>query len=488
MNKIITPDLQKRINLLTKPPPIDQAIQPARWLRGYYDEDHVPRGFFMPKEGTVGYDFMIDASEESFVEGPFAVGKSQILAFKVHNYCLKNPGSRCGFLRKTKESVKGSIAPTYYRILGYDPTQSSLGYVKGYGGANPQRYIYRNGSVIHILGLNRLDDFLSTEFHCMGIPQAEELTQDEWELVSRRTRLGGRSLVFGDVNPSFEQHFLNNSPHIKRYKMRHEENPEYYDYYTGDLTAKGESEIAKLQRMTGVRYKRGYLGIWCAQEGVVYSMYEPELHAIEVTRDDFGVDTKWNMSVDYGFQNAWAANFWAFTPQGVHIHFKEIYRSLINLDEFIARIRKVRDDYRIDTVGSVFADHNAEHNDRMEIEGFPIVKAEKEILPGIELVKEHLENGTLKFNRHSLVYFKDEHGNREGEDENLFGHPKCMQDELGVYAYRPLDKRTFTEKDEYPVDYGNHAMDSMRYYIKGMDQSDVYFPISESFDPVAMGV
>ena len=467
--------------MLANPPPIDEAIMPSRWLKGKYMEDGSPSGFFFPHEGTPGYEFITDASDESFVEGPFAVGKSQILAFKTHYYCLKNPGSRCGFLRKTKESVKGSIVPTYYRVLGYDPTKSASGYVVGYGGANPQRFIYRNGSVIHILGLNKPDDFLSTEFHCMGIPQAEELTPDEWDLVSRRTRLGGRSMVFGDVNPTFEQHFLNNSDHIKRYKMTHRENPEYYNYYTGEITPKGILEIEKLQRMVGVRYKRGYLGIWCAQEGVVYNMYDTNIHDVQtMDRDDFGSDNVWNMSIDYGFKNAWSCNFWAMTSDGIHHHFKEIYRTGITLDDLIERIHKIRNDYRLDQINNVFTDHNAEHNERMRLEGFPIVEAHKSILPGLELCKKQFEENTIKLNKASLVRFKDNHGRREPEDENLFGHPKCLRDELGVYAYRSEEKRTFTEKDEYPIEYGDHGMDSMRYYLSSMHNKSVYFPINRT--------
>ena len=475
--------MKGRVQLLTSPPPIEEAIQPTRWLKGSYMDDGSPAGFFFPKEGTVGYDFAVDASEESFVEGPFAVGKSQILAFKVHHYALTHPGSRCGFLRKTKESVKGSIVPTYYRVLGYDPTLTTRGYVSGYGGANPQRFYYKNGSVIFILGFNRPDDFLSTEFHCMGIPQAEELTLDEWTLVARRTRLGGKSMVFGDVNPSFPQHFLNQSDHIKRYKMKHIENPEYYNYYTGEITPKGIEEIAKLERMTGVRYLRGYLGEWVAHEGAVYNMYQEKLHDEEMRRSDFGVDTQWNLSIDYGFKNPWACGFWALTPDGIHRHYKEIYRSHINLDEFIARIKKVREDEKILKINNAFVDHDAEHNDRMAIEGFPVNLADKEILPGIELVKEHLEAGTIRFNKFSMTYYKDERGEQEGPDQSLFGHPKCLRDELVAYAYRKEEERSFTEKDEYPIDKHGHACDDMRYYIKGMTNANTYFPISAAITP-----
>ena len=198
-------------------------------------------------------------------------------------------------------------------------------------------------------------------------------------------------------------------------------------------------------------------------------------------RDDYGSDTTWNMSIDYGSRNAWSANFWALTPNGEHHHFKEIYRTRLILDELIARIRKVREDFKITQISNVFSDHDAEHNDRMMLEGFPISLADKDVLPGIELVKEQLENGNIKFNTLSMTYHRDNNNRPEGPDEHLFGHPKCLRDELGVYAYRTEGKRTFTEKDEYPIDYGNHSMDSMRYYIKGMDNINTYFPISASY-------
>ena len=465
--------MQQQIAGLTSPDPIEDRVYPARWLKGHFNDAGDIRGFFFPAEGTPGWDFIRDASDESFVEGPFAVGKSQILAFKIHWKCLSEPGSRCGFLRLTKESVKGSIIPTYYKILGYNPTLSKTNYVIGYGGENPQRFLYRNGSRVDVLGMNHPDDFLSTEFHAMGIPQAEEFTESHWELVSRRTRSGQRTQVFGDVNPSFEQHFLNNSPHIFRYKMTHQENPEYWDRVNECWTEKGELEISKLQRMKGTRYKRGYLGLWCAQEGVVYDMYLSELHDVEIPNtDQFSSDTRWNVSVDYGHSRPYSCNFWALDPNGVHYHFKEIYRSKIRLQEFIERIHAVREQWNIPEVENMFCDHNAEHNDEMMRQGFPVNLAEKDVLPGIDAVKNHLESGTLKFNKFALTRFE-----KEGEDQNLFGHPKCLRDELGVYAYRREDQRTFTQKDEYPIEYGDHAMDSMRYYIMGTEHENDYYPI-----------
>ena len=52
-----------------------------------------------------------------------------------------------------------------------------------------------------------------------------------------------------------------------------------------------------------MRYKRGYLSEWCSAEGVVYEMYDPRRHDVDVQRGDFGADTQWYLSVDYGFKH-----------------------------------------------------------------------------------------------------------------------------------------------------------------------------------------
>ena len=67
---------------------------------------------------------------------------------------------------------------------------------------------------------------------------------------------------------------------------------------------------------------------------------------------------------------------------------------------------------------------------------------------------------------------------------NLFSETlKCLRDELVAYAYRKEEERSFTEKDEYPIDKHGHACDDMRYYIKGMTNANTYFPISAAITP-----
>ena len=78
--------------------------------------------------------------------------------------------------------------------------------------------------------------------------------------------------------------------------------------------------------------------------------------------------------------------------------------------------------------------------------------------------KSIFENGTIRFNKNSLIE----------PDLELVGKPQRLADELAVYAYPPPDKQKGTERDEYPVDKDNHAMDMMRYLAMGVEDADTY--------------
>ena len=438
-----------------------QGKRPAR-----YSSD-----FVFPLHGSDPRSFLFDDdSEEMIADGPFACSKTFISVMKLHRRALLQPGEY-GIARKTKESIKKSVVKTFAKVLGYDPMLVKKGYVKGFGGMNPQLYQYPNGSIIHILGLNHLDGLLSTEFDGMYVNQAEELTYDDWQLLGRRTRNGDNPQIWGDCNPSFPQHFLapDNSAEITYYNFKHKDNPEYWDREKKEWTEKGKREIAKLKRMTGMRYRRGYLGEWCSAEGVVYEMYAPLRHDVDVQRGDFGADTRWYLSIDYGFTNPISVGLWG-SENGTHTLFKEIYQTRLTIDDLLAKMDRMLSENRVSVLSNVFTDHDAEHNEQLERAGYNVTLAIKEILPGIDVVKNHFENGTIRFNKNSLVE----------ADLELVGKPQRLTDELAVYAYPPPDKQKGTERDEYPVDKDNHGCDMTRYFAMGVEDADTYYDIGET--------
>lgn len=424
--------------------------------------------FVFPLEGSEPYGILFDdESEEMIADGPFACGKTFYSTMKLHRWALYVPGEYA-IVRKVKETIKRSVCKTFAEILGYDPMVTKKGYVKGNGGHNPQSYHYPNGSVIHILGMNHPDGFLSAQFHGVYVNQAEELIYDDWQLLGRRSRKGRIPQIWGDCNPSHPKHFLapDVSQHITRYDLRHKDNPEYWDRDKKAWTEKGEREIAKLKRMTGMRYKRGYLGEWCSAEGAVYEMYDPLRHDVDVHRGDFGADTSWYLSIDYGFTHPTSVGLWAI-ENGTLTLFKEIYQTGLTIDDLLEKMDRMLSENRVSGLNDIFTDHDAEHNERLKRAGYGVTLAIKDILPGIDVAKKHLENGTIRFNKNSLIE----------ADPELVGKPQRVTDELAVYAYPPTDKQKGTDKDEYPIDKDNHGCDMMRYFAMGVEESDTYYPI-----------
>ena len=174
----------------------------------------------------------------------------------------------------------------------------------------------------------------------------------------------------------------------------------------------------------------------------------------------------WYLSVDYGFTHPTSVGLWAL-ENGTHTLFKEIYHTGLTIDDVLAKMDRMLSENRISGLNNIFTDHDAEHNERLERAGYGVTLAIKDILPGIDVVKKHLENGTIRFNKNSLIE----------ADPELVGKPQRVTDEFAVYAHLPPDQRKGTDKDEYPIDKDNHGCDMTRYYAMGVEESDTYYPI-----------
>ena len=75
----------------------------------------------------------------------------------------------------------------------------------------------------------------------------------------------------------------------------------------------------------------------------------------------------------------------------------------LTIDDLLLKMDRMLSENRVSVLDNVFTDHDAEHNERLERAGYGVTLAIKEILPGIDVVKKHLENGTIRFNKNSLI-------------------------------------------------------------------------------------
>ena len=236
---------------------------------------------------------------EVMLSGPADTGKTVASILKVHAICALCPGAQGAIVRKTQTSLAGSVVRTFQRIT------KNCG-IESYGGENPTRFIYPNGSVIWLGGMDNSDKVLSSERDFIYCNQSEELTLHDWETLA--TRCSGRAAIiqhpqlFGDCNPGGSKHWLRQRAASGRLRMLnacHKDNPTIYDK-DGKLTESGKQRLAVLENLTGVRRKRLLEGIWATSEGAVYDNFDSAIHVKTRSAQEM---RRFFLAIDEGYTN-----------------------------------------------------------------------------------------------------------------------------------------------------------------------------------------
>jgi phage terminase large subunit len=395
-------------------------------------------------------------THEAIISGPYETGKTFAALYKLHALLCLFPNSRALMVRKTYKSVVGSAVVTYEKkVLPISPDDPKSPISK-YGGEKPDFYQYPNGSRLYIGGMDNASKFLSAEYDFIYVNQAEELRLDDWEkLVGRATGRAGNApytQVFGDCNPDAPTHWIKQRATLQIVESRHEDNPRLYR--DGAWTEDGKRTIAILDGLTGLRYKRGRLGLWVAAEGQVYE-YDPALHLIS----RFDIPPAWRRirAIDFGYTNPFVCQWWAFDGDGRMYMYREMYMSKRTVKVHSAQINTLSlGEHNEATV----ADHDAEDRATLRENGISTIAADKRISIGIERVEERLK--IAGDGKPRLFVLEDSLVERDAELEAAF-KPINIEQEFPVYTY-PLAASGKPVK-EVPIDLDNHSMDAMRYAV-----------------------
>lgn len=421
-------------------------------------------------DSAVGYQAFGAAREfwrykgpEVILAGPYETGKTMAALHKLNALCVKYPGSRGLMVRKTYKSLVASAVLSFeYKVLAYPPSDPRCPITK-FGGEKPEFYDYPNGSRIYLGGMDNPDKFLSAEYDWIYINQAEELSLDDYEkLTGRATGRAGNApyaQVFGDCNPGSNQHWLLRRDRIRIFESRHEDNPSLYDPVTGEITEQGIKSMEALDALTGVRYKRGRLGLWVAAEGQVYE-YDPAIHLL----DRFDIPSDWRRfrSIDFGFRNPFVCQWWAVDRDDRIYLYREIYMTERTVKVHAKQINEIAGRFEV-----TIADHDASDRATLSENGIGSVPANKDVDRGIEKVQERLKlraDGTpgLYILRDSLVEI-----DRTRREKYK---PICTEEEFPGYIY-PQVKEGKSE-DENPVKVDDHGMDALRYAVMYLDGNE----------------
>ena len=278
--------------------------------------------------------------------------------------------------------------------------------------------------------------------------------------------------LIADANPSTPHHFLYKRKEGNLYWLdfTHKENPIFYNYETDTWTSLGLKTIEDLKRSyTGFDYARMVEGKWVASEGMVYPQFCKQ-HVKPLTRSDFGTDTEWYASIDWGGKSLTSVGIYAVVGDQYYL-FKEICKSQAMVSEVLDMLDKMMEDYDIPPLTTVYVDHNAEHVLQCEERGLPVQNANKSVLEGIETVRKIIKDNRLTVNESAL----------DERDANAVDKPQGFLEEVMSYAYPAESNRAHSIKDEYPVKQNDHSCDHLRYALHSLESEGSYQSLGDSY-------
>ena len=403
--------------------------------------------------------------EETLIVGPKGTGKSLAVLQKQHLVLSKYPSARGFMARKTRASMTNSCLEMFQNKVLKPPDRVHFH-------KQDQQFLYPNGSVYAVIGLDNVDRLNSSEWDFGFIQEATEATENDWEVSTACIRNGvvPYQQLVGDCNPDKPTHWLKvrcDKGLTKMLKSRHEDNPKFFSHTSQEWTPEGQRYIDKLKRLSGVRYKRLYLGDWAAAEGAVYETWDPHIHLI--SRNSLPLDwTEWPhyWSIDFGYTHPFVWADWMEGPDGRLYMNREIYRTRTLVEDFAREIMELNDGLPVPR--AIICDHDAEGRATFERHtGLLTLPAYKGIQAGIQAVQKRLlqdwgGNPGLVLLRDALV----------DVDEALkdAGKPYSTEGEFDGYVWdEKVNRLVNSKRDEIPVDLDNHGMDQTRYLCAFVD-------------------
>lgn len=209
--------------------------------------------------------------------------------------------------------------------------------------------------------------------------------------------------------------------------------------------------------LSGVFYKRNYLGLWCLAEGAIFDFFDRKIH---VLRKPPAAAEYYIASIDYGASNPFCClligvSTGKYTQEGKKLWVEREYY----WDPSITQRGKTNSEFAADLV-AFLEDYNVRHlyidpsaaafKREMQRAGYATIDANNEVLDGIQMTISEMQKG------------------------NLFVIEGCKNliREIESYVW---DKRSSERGDDEPVKRNDHAIDALRYAI-ATHKINVYNP------------
>jgi len=310
------------------------------------------------------------------------------------------------------------------------------------------------GRVVHLIGASDSRAEARIRGSTIVLAYLDEVTimpESFWIMMLSRLRTAGSRLL-ATTNPANPRHWLKE----KFIDRAAEVGMRTWHFTLDDNPYLSPEFVARLKRQyTGLWYKRYILGLWIAADGVVYDMFDPERHVVDV----LPVVKRWiGTGVDVGTVNPFAAEVlglgidrrlyivaeWYWDSAKRMRQLTDVQYSA-KLREFFASVRHPGSQLYGISPERLVVDPSAAsfirqvHNDRHLFDGgVNVMGADNAVLDGIRLVSSLLSTDRLRV------------------------HSSCTNliDQKQSYSWDPAAAQRGEDK---PKKENDHAVDAERY-------------------------
>jgi phage terminase large subunit len=404
---------------------------------------------------------------EFVLSGPYETGKTLVSLTKLDALLWKYPRTRAFVTRNTYQSLLSTAIVTFENKVCHIHPDDPASPIRKFGKSRPEFYQYPNGSHLLVVGLDNPTKLLSGEFDYGYFNQLEEVSLNAYELaLGRVTGRAGNApypQVMSDCNPGDPQHWILKRPSLKIFEQLHTHNPTLFDQEKQAWTVQGLRTRQILGGLTGLRYKRGFLGQWAGAEGAVYEDFRPAVHIIPA----FEIPSDWRRfrAIDLGYTNPFVCQWWAMDHDGRLYMYREIYMSRRTVADHAQQINELTGNERIEF--TIADSAGAEERATLRQHGIatrPTKKGKGSVVNGINYVQMRLRDAGDGKPR--LFLF-------EGATVEIDPYmveakrPISTQQEFPSYSYpEGVDGKP---NKEAPIDVDNHGLDATRYLVEVLD-------------------
>lgn len=446
---------------------------------------------------------------EILYDGPRGNGKSRAAAEYIVAYMKRYQGCRILILRKTRASLSQTFLVTFEQVLALRHPRALVGPERSH------RSSYRVGkSEAVVSGCDLESRQRSGEYSLIFVEECNELFENDWESVQGSLRWapgGGPHQIIGCCNPDGPSHWL-----WKRHlRSLNKQDPLHGQFQRiqglhSDNPSLPPSYLARLSRLTGVRRKRMYEGLWVAAEGQVMDNFDEAIHWIEPPKktlkdgtevvDYDALSISWYFgAMDWGTTRAGCLGVWGVDLGGRLYEVAEVYfkkRGIewwkdvaVEMNRQFPMRAIVCDPSRPDMIASF---NTALGYDPEAIDAIAMGANNKRAsspggdLAGIDLMAEMLNPSPVD-KKPRLYFLRDNTPYGIDRDLREEGRPCSTVEEVSSWVWKKMPDGRL-QKDQTEDNCDDHGWDQTRYactFARGKDLGDL--PRRPVDEPGTMG-